>query len=98
MPDSSLWQVWVAIGAAFTTMGTGFIYLLGQISRRDDDSNKLKDTLVAYDREGLLRFATKEDLDRLETRITQTMRDMMREHEMNIRSEMDRRFQIVGRS
>lgn len=94
--DSGIWTAfWIGIGGVFSTMGTGFLYLMGQISKNADQINKqgIADVTAALDVEK--RFATKADIDRLEGRLMEQMRSLLREHETNVQRDIDMR---VGRN
>lgn len=91
--DSSIWTAFVlGLLSVFGTMGGGCMYLLGQIS-------KVRETVTQQGTDDLKtalnvekRFATKEDIDRLEKRLNESMRAMLREHEVNVNRDMDRRI------
>ena len=100
-PDASIWTAFFGgLIAVFGTMAGGCAYLLGQISdvRKAVNKQSLDDLEAALDVEK--RFATKADIDRLETRLTESMRAMLREHEVNVTRDMDRRIadlRMLGR-
>ena len=91
--DGNIWAAFIAgIIAIFGTMGAGCSYLLGQISKVRDTVNQqgLDDLQTALDVEK--RFAVKADIDRLEMRINESIRSMLREHENNVNRDMDNRI------
>jgi hypothetical protein len=82
--DSSFWYwLWGAFGGVFGTMTFGFFYLLGKIGE-----NRRDGILLEIEK----RFATKNDLDHMERRLSQTMRDLLREHETNVQRDIDMRL------
>lgn len=72
VPDDTGWQLWSAIGAAFTAMGSGFLYLLGRITGLSDSVNA--DRVYAS-----RNFVEKEDLAGLEQRMVGRQTEMMDE-------------------
>lgn len=85
--DGNIWTAfWWAVSGYGALLAGGFMYLLRQIGTNGRDG-----ILLEIEK----RFATKGDFDRMEVRIAQTMRELLREHENNVQRDIDHR---VGRN
>ena len=94
-PDSTLFEYLAGgIGAAFVTMGSGFLYVMGRI--KDVQDTKSEDHRRIWERLGQMsqqttrdqgataleiekRFATKADLAAMESRLAYTIHTEMRD-------------------